>query len=234
MSAPLIERPRVSNKNIFITGGVLLLCILLFEFSSLDIWIQNHFFNFERHQWIVDRDDRLLKVLFYDGVKQVFIVGLVLLIFTLIFFRNRPWIQRRQPGLWIVCASMMSVPLAVGTLKATTKMPCPRDLAVYGGTHPPVKLFGTYPAEFKPLEREKCYPAGHASGGFALLSLIYLAKRRRQKILVVVSVLLLSWAIGGYKMLIGDHFLGHTMITMVLAWLIVQLNAGVVSGWSDQ
>ncbi len=32
-----------------------------------------------------------------------------------------------------------------------------------------------------------------------------------------------GWTMGGYKMAIGDHFLSHTVTTMILAMLIVDL-----------
>jgi len=31
----------------------------------------------------------------------------------------------------------------------------------------------------------------------------------------------IGWSMGTYKMLIGDHFLSHTTITMILAWLLI-------------
>ncbi len=32
-----------------------------------------------------------------------------------------------------------------------------------------------------------------------------------------------GWIMGAYKMLIGDHFLSHTIVTMLLAWLIINV-----------
>lgn len=33
---------------------------------------------------------------------------------------------------------------------------------------------------------------------------------------------------GLYKMLIGDHFLSHTLVTMTLAWLIILILAKIL------
>ena len=33
---------------------------------------------------------------------------------------------------------------------------------------------------------------------------------------------------GGYKMLVGHHFLSHTLATMILAWLVILLIAKFV------
>ena len=39
----------------------------------------------------------------------------------------------------------------------------------------------------------------------------------------LVCGLVVGWSMGTYKMLLGDHFLSHTIITMLMAWLIILL-----------
>jgi len=78
------------------------------------------------------------------------------------------------------------------------------------------------------MPKIKCWPAGHASGGFALLSLFFLFKSRKNKKIAIITALSVGWAMGLYKMVIGDHFLSHTIITMMLAWLIVLIIAKFV------
>jgi membrane-associated PAP2 superfamily phosphatase len=41
--------------------------------------------------------------------------------------------------------------------------------------------------------------------------------------------MVLGWSTASYKMLIGDHFLSHTVVTMILAWLIILLIVAVVN-----
>ena len=100
-------------------------------------------------------------------------------------------------------------------------MPCPKNEIHYEGVYPSTKVWEHYPKEFKQPSSIRCFPAGHASGGFALLSLFFLFKTKRNKILAIVGALTVGWSMGLYKMLIGDHFLSHTIITMILAWLII-------------
>jgi membrane-associated PAP2 superfamily phosphatase len=84
---------------------------------------------------------------------------------------------------------------------------------------------GKYATKDCHLEKQKCWPAGHASGGFALLSLIFLFHSRKNKIIAGSIAMVIGWSMGSYKMLIGDHFLSHTTITMILAWLLILLIA---------
>jgi membrane-associated PAP2 superfamily phosphatase len=95
-----------------------------------------------------------------------------------------------------------------------------------------VNVFECYLREFKeknPGCKIKSWPAGHASGGFALLSLFFLFKSRRNQKRAVIIALSIGFSMGIYKMLIGDHFLSHTIITMLIAWLIILLIESLIN-----
>jgi membrane-associated PAP2 superfamily phosphatase len=129
----------------------------------------------------------------------------------------------------ILIFSAILIPVIVGTLKKETNMPCPKDEINYNGVYPRIAVWEQYSEEFKlHHNNSRCWPAGHASGGFALLSLFFLFKKRRNKFIGLGIGLITGWSMGLYKMIIGDHFLSHTVITMVLAWLIILLIAKFV------
>ena len=216
------------NRQIVFTVIALVITVVLFEFSSIDIWVQDQFYNAELQQWLWDKDEPIAKLILYDGIKRLFIVFVVSLFACLFFYRNKEWIKAYKKGLLIVCISAVMVPLVIGSLKATTNIACPKDLVGYGGDVPYVKLFESYPLNYQQSKQMKCYPAGHASGGFALLSLFFLFKSRKNRWAAVASVMTVSWVIGGYKMIIGDHFLSHTIVSMLLAWLLILLVAKMV------
>lgn len=216
------------NQQIVLTLGVLVAVVIFFDVSGVDIWVQDYFYNFNSHHWMVDRNNQVLKFIFYSGIKKLFVLFVLSVLVALIFFRNNKTIRRYQRGLLVVCLSAITVPLFVGALKSVTNVPCPKYISHYGGSYPHVTVLGTYPDNFKQRETMACYPAGHASGGFSLLSLVFLFKRRKRKIIALESVLMLGWTIGLYKMLIGDHFLSHTVVSMVLAWLLILVIAKVV------
>jgi len=113
-------------------------------------------------------------------------------------------------------------------------VPCPVDLQHYGGTYPDVTLFSSYPGDFIQKENIRCYPAGHASGGFALLSLVFLFKSRRNRTIAALPALTIGWSMGVYKMLIGDHFLSHTMTTLLLSWFIILSVESIVSTFCSE
>jgi membrane-associated PAP2 superfamily phosphatase len=212
-----------STKNIAVTALVLITTVLFFGLSGTDIWVQSHFYNPQTHQWIVDTNNEVLKFIFYDGIKRLLIIIAVIFLLVLIAGWNKEWMRGYRRGFFIVILSSIIVPVAVGSLKAVTNMPCPKNVETFGGAYPHTCVWEKYTAKECHLEKQKCWPAGHASGGFALLSLIFLFHSRRNKILSVVAAMVIGWSMGSYKMLIGDHFLSHTVITMILAWLLILL-----------
>jgi membrane-associated PAP2 superfamily phosphatase len=109
-------------------------------------------------------------------------------------------------------------------LKAVTNIPCPKDLILFGGDYPYVTLFREFPANLVQPERTiRCYPAGHASGAFALMSLGLLFNSSRNRRIAAISAFVLAWIVGIYKMGMGDHFLSHTIVTMLIAFLFILL-----------
>ena len=193
----------------------------MFEYSSIDIQLQNLFYDHETRHWLLDRDNRILKLIFYDGVKALYLLFVMLLLVVLLFFRKFVLLHAYRKGLLIVLLSVVLVPVTIGYLKSKTNVPCPRDLALYDGHSPYVTLLSTYPESFHQAHHALCYPAGHASGGFALMSLFFLFRQTRNRVIGLASGFVTGWVTGGYKMLIGDHFLSHTVVTMMLAGLII-------------
>ncbi|MGE4511427.1 MAG: phosphatase PAP2 family protein [Sulfurimonadaceae bacterium] len=213
------------DRHIIVTLVLIGAALLVFELSNIDIWVQNHFYDFVTHTWLIDKHQPLLRFLFYDGIKMLLlIVGGVLLI-AFVFIKTIQPLQEYKKELLLVLLAAVFVPASVGSLKALTNMPCPCDLQMYQGGYPNVGLFENYPNEFVQKSKIKCWPAGHASGGFALMAFYFFFKSRKNRNRALVVALGIGWSMGGYKMLIGDHFLSHTVFTMLFAWLIIVILA---------
>jgi len=211
------------DKQIIITTILLIVTIILFGLTPIDGFVEDKFYDPLTQSWILDRDLQPYKFIFYDGIKKLLILFALLFLASLLFLRNNPRVKAYKKGIIVVVLSAIFVPLIVGGLKKATNMPCPKNEIAYGGDYPSTKVWESYSTQYKKCNRICCFPAGHASGGFALLSLFFLFKSRRNKTLALMGALTIGWSMGLYKMLIGDHFLSHTVITMLLAWLIVLL-----------
>lgn len=194
---------------------------LFFEVTDVDMLLQSRFYDTGTSQWLVDKSDQVMRFVFYDGIKGVLLTLTAALLITAVFFGRKPVVAEYQRRLWLTLLSIALILATSSGLKAVTNVACPGQLNDFGGTIAHVKLFDAYPPGQRPAKAQHCFPAGHASGGFALLSLVFLFKTRRNQRLAIVASLSLGWIMGLYKMFIGDHFLSHTVTSMLLAWCIV-------------
>ena len=210
-----------NNKQIVITILLLVFVIALFQFTNLDIILQSFFYDFETKNWLIDKNEPILKFFLYDGLKNLLLLFGLLILLSLVFLRKKSLIQEYKKGLIIVLLSAIFVPLIIGSLKAISNTPCPCNIVYFNGTYPDIKVFDSYPKDFIQTSKAKCWPAGHASGGFALMALFFLFKNPINQRLALGVALIVGWSMGTYKMLLGDHFLSHTIITMLMAWLII-------------
>lgn len=213
----------VSTKSIVLTALLLAAVILFFGWSDVDIRIQQHLYDPVQHRWLIDANEPYLKFFLYDGLKRLLIIiGVAMLIATIVLWKRSAF-QPYRKGMVIVLFASVLVPSAVGSLKAVTNMPCPRHVDMFGGNYPHTSVWEKYPEPYCNMPKTRCWPAGHASGGFALMALFFLFKKRSYRYLSLGGAIVVGWVIGSYKMMIGDHFFSHTVITMVLAWLIILL-----------
>lgn len=65
--------------------------------------------------------------------------------------------------------------------------------------------------------------------GFSLMALYFLFKNPRNQKIALTFGITIGVLTGGYKILVGDHFLSHTLVTMILAWLVILIVSQYVN-----
>lgn len=202
--------------------GALAVVLGVFEFTNLDLWLQDRFYDVATGLWLVDEKAPVGRALFYNGPKAlVWLVGVTALTLALGPARWRERWQLERRGLWLSVLVIATVPVLAGLGKKYTNMFCPSEIRRYGGDVAYVKLCEPTPPDDVPPRRGGCFPAGHASGGFALMGLLAVRSTRRWRRGAILFGLALGWWMGGYQMLKGAHYLSHTIVTMLVAWLVV-------------
>ena len=129
----------------------------LFQFTELDVRLQDRLFDFKAQQWMVDKNSSAPRWIFYNGPKFIIIgIGAAMLVATVIPARLRParlslpW-PRRNVILFLVC--LAAVPGIIGALKSRSDLYCPWALERFGGDKP-------YHHFFDPLRRSASRIAG--------------------------------------------------------------------------
>lgn len=215
--------------KLVVTLGLLVGTLGLFQFTNLDVLVQDHFYDFTNRRWFLNKQDVLPRVFFYTGPKIVLAVaGGLLIAWLLIPSRWRPKSVRQselpwpKPRLWLALLCLATIPITIGLMKRRSDLSCPWAIDRYGGDRPHLNFFDALPPNYPP-DCGGCFPAGHASGGFALLGLYYLSDSRRGRWLGFAIGMTAGWTMGIYQMLKGAHFLSHTVVTMLIACVIVQI-----------
>lgn len=205
--------------------------LALFEFSALDLAVQDRLYDFNAGRWLVDGREPVGRLLFYNLPKIALIAGgLTLLVLALGPARWRAGLGFNRRGLWVAVLTLATMPALAGLGKIFTNVFCPSEVRRYGGAAPYVKLCAPYPDSDRPPAKGHCFPAGHASGGFALVGLAWLRPARRWRRNAVALGLSAGWWMGGYQMAKGAHYLSHTVTTMLLAWIVALIWRRLLGG----
>jgi membrane-associated PAP2 superfamily phosphatase len=215
-----------SSLPIWISLGLLVLTLVVGETTPLDFALQDHLYDPATQAWLVDALAPVPRLFFYDGPKVVIIalgVALIVLLAGPARWRTRLGLDRAR--LAAAVAVMAVVPAFVGFIKARSDVFCPAQLTRYGGTQEHRRPFTPRPPEEQAGRRGHCWPAGHASGGFALVGLALLARTREGRRIGLAVGLAAGWTMGAYQILKGAHFLSHTLVTMFVAVLFTAILA---------
>ena len=214
------ERTIGYNLLFCLAGLAVILC--LESFSDMDMQVQQFFYDAATHAWMVDADwHSMLKPWLYTGPKILLgLVGVVCALFCIRFLATRRTIH--FPSL-ILLLSLVLVPACIAAGKQISNIYCPYELQAFGGPRTYQHVLEPASSENAGHSRGKSFPAGHASGGFALMGLYFCFTSRRASRIGLGTGLVLGWAMGIYQMARGAHFLSHTLFSMLAAWLIICL-----------
>jgi membrane-associated PAP2 superfamily phosphatase len=224
-SAAAVDRTRQSGtpqlpRSWIITPLILLLMLLVMEGTNIDRDVSLWFFNASTRSfpW---RHEFLLDTVFHHWAKYAVVlttcIAAVLLALTWMVRRLRP---HRALLLFIVLA-MTLAPATVTALKLVTDRPCPWDLVDFGGSTPYTRLF--QPRNVTHAQGQ-CFPAGHASTGFALMAFYFAAYRERRHALARAALsigVLAGLLLGISRIAQGAHFVSHVLWAGLICWLVM-------------
>ncbi len=205
--------------------AALILTLAFFGFSDADLRFQELFYTPQTGSWFWDKQEPIARLLFYTGPKVALILFGVCCTASLVFSNRLEWAAVRRRGLIVILLSLIIVPTVVGLLKSVTNVACPSKIEHFGGDIPHIRIFESYAPSAKPEKTQRCFPAGHASGGYALFAIVFLCRSVRSKRYAASFAVVVGTTMGVYKMVIGDHFLSHILVTLEISIIIVWLTS---------
>lgn len=217
----------LSSSAIMALSGAGLLW--LGQSTDIDVDIAELSFDAVRGQFPL-RDAWFAKQFFHTYVKVVVMtLGMVFFVCA-VYDLLRPataWTRETGWRIRTVAACALLIPVTIGLLKQNSRLHCPWDISIFGGSEPYFRLLDLIPPA---ITAGKCFPAGHASGGLWLASIMvfWLPKSPRLGWAVGIGMLGIGVAMGVVQQLRGAHFTTHTLWSTWIAVLIIWLAYGVL------
>lgn len=186
------------------------------QYSGLDIGLEQFFYDYQHHLWPY-KDTWLTQYLLHKGGRNLValvVIGMFLFLIATLF--NDSLVRYRRNASFLLFSSLTGIAL-VAMLKASTHIYTPWDLQIFGGLYPNIRLFDSV-ANNLPVGH--AFPSGHASGGFALLSLYFMVRnhRHRHRSLFLYAALALGLIFGLDQQIRGAHMLSHDLFSLAICW----------------
>jgi membrane-associated PAP2 superfamily phosphatase len=208
---------RFINYHITLPLLVWLILLAVFQFTSVDFWLAEHFYDKQLHTWPYKEHWLLQTVIHKIGRFTVYAIGGIMLLCLLISQRATSTLAPYRRGLLFLVLAGISGPLVITYLKGHTHIYCPWDLTVFGGKKPHVQVFDSISNQ---LPVGHCFPAGHSSLGFTLVNLYFfwLMVKPSYKYYGLAIGLMTGAVFAGAQEIRGAHFLSHDLYSLAVCW----------------
>ncbi|PXX58865.1 Membrane-associated enzyme, PAP2 (acid phosphatase) superfamily [Pseudomonas sp. LAMO17WK12:I10] len=251
---PALSRSRFTAWSFYKWNlGLPLLCaalvFLMFDMTRIDIAFSDLFFDPLSQTFPLDHSHLFEKIthkwarIIPNWTGELALIGLLLsFVWPLFkgarFGRGKALLERlrvapvlrftarhRRDLLFVVVAFALCTG-AIHYLKGHTSVYCPVETTQYAGKIEHKEWYENFEL-LKTAGDGRCWPGGHASGGFTLLALYFVARRyrwRHAKALLYGS-LLLGFVYGTTRVLQGWHYMSHTFWAGIVVWITCLLTA---------
>jgi membrane-associated PAP2 superfamily phosphatase len=215
-SMPVAGRPHWLAHHLLWPVLVFAVAIMVLGPLHGDLWIADQLYAIEGHAWSL-KDHFVTEHLIHMGGKRLSVLAwLAILIAWMMSWRAPALREWRRPLLYLWVSVLLATAL-VSAVKRGSGLDCPWDLLRYGGDRPYFGLFSSRPAW---MPAASCFPAGHASAGYAWVSLyfFFLVLRPAWRWWGLAIGLAAGVAFGIAQQLRGAHFLSHDLWSLMICW----------------
>lgn len=197
--------------------------------GELDMRIASWIYSVGGDAWTY-KDAFWTKKVIHKGGRLLTSLGVLSLLTLIVLSFLRPNLQRwRKPSAWLFVAIAVSTG-TVSLIKRYSGLECPWSISGLGGMKQYITLF-----DARALG-PGCFPAGHASGGYAWIALYFFfaevhPKYRPLGLAIGMSVGL-TFGIG--QQFRGAHFLSHDVVAALICWSVPALILMARQRYSDR
>lgn len=200
-----------------------MICLLILDLGGLDIWFAAKLYQLQGNQWALQQH-WLTEQWLHRGMRKLnYLLLLATFLTTLFYLFVDTSDKLRSQAYLALSLSLISALLLVAYFKMITNVACPWHLQLFGGKEPYFSILSARP-DYLPYH--KCFPAGHASIGYAWGALYYFFKATRPnwRWLGLAAGLSTGAILGLTQQIRGAHFMSHDLTTLVLCLLCARLS----------
>lgn len=216
--APPVHLPRLLASHLALPMGLVAVAAVLLWHGGDQRWA-DLLYRAEGGHWAL-REHWLTAGLLHRGGKLASLLAACTVVGSYAHALHCPARARLRLPLLYLLLALVATTTTVSLLKSVTGIDCPWDLVGYGGPHRHHALWQAIPAG---QAAGRCFPAGHASAGYAWVSLYFFAhlleQPRRARAGLVVGILA-GAVLGLGQQLRGAHFLSHDLASLAVCWSV--------------
>lgn len=186
-----------------------------------DLWLADRVYALEGHAWALQRN-AITEQWLHLAARRASTAAWLFAVLAWSFAWIRPGLAAWRRPLGRLALSVLLATALVSWMKSWTGVHCPWDLSRYGGTQAWHDLFHAIAAN---AGHGGCFPAGHASAGYAWVALyFFFADLRPRRRWLGLAIGLGAGAVFGIaQQLRGAHFLSHDLTALILCWGVAVL-----------
>lgn len=189
-----------------------------FETTTLDVRIENIFYD-SAAKTFPYRIHYLFETVIHDFGRLSIIALAAALVGSVLASYRWPALRVWRRGFLYAALCLAAAPVLVAQIKHNSVIHCPRDLVLYGDDQPYIRLFDPVPDGVEPGH---CWPGGHSSGGFAIMSLYFVFRRSRPRLAAawLAGGFLYGFGLGFGRVVQGAHFVSHNLWAAAICWTV--------------
>lgn len=208
---------RFVRAHLFFPLLALLVTSAVISIGSIDRSLADYFYSLQGNSWAW-KDTWIAEEFLHKGARAVSVVVALVLLLLVFVSRFHSSLAPHKKSLLYFFVATAGGSLLVSLFKSTLAVSCPWEFDRYGGD-----LFYSGVVEQLFLRNgEGCFPAGHASAGYAWISAYFFGVYYQSKWrwLGLILPLMAGIVLGLVQQVRGAHFISHDLWSLAVCWIL--------------
>lgn len=210
-----INSPKFLAIHFIYPLTALIVLSVFIHIFDIDKSVADYVYGLQGNIWVLKDNWLTEQVLHKGGRTASLLLALVVIGLLVMSHCLSHWKQHRKPLAYLLLA-VAGGSLLVSFFKSFLAISCPWEFQRYGGNLNYVTVF----EQLGLRNGEGCFPAGHASAGYAWIALYFfwLNNSSNLRWAGLAIPLLAGITFGFAQQLRGAHFISHDLWTLAICW----------------